>query len=341
MSITGNNHYVPQSYLKRWSTNGTYILKYRKLVPDANMPLWVRKPISGVAFEKHLYSQRTNLSLNDNFEKWIKEKIEDPADLSIRKLLRGTKPSYKENLTITAYIFVQHMRTPAFFLNNEETWRVYATDIINEILNKVRNHIPSEELILNGFSESVQPDTIYPPQTKISTITDGNDISITTLVNTGRATWLTTIRLTIEKFIDTLPAHYWRILISPDDFEFPTSDNPVFCADFRTSTDFTPITDICINPMCMFLPISPKQLLVCTSDRDSPVCLGIMSPNMAENTEKMILSNSLFEVYAKNQLTSAVEQCPRIVNKDTYLLYRKFMNDWNRIQSEMELEFLS
>jgi hypothetical protein len=80
MEFHRNNHFVPQTYLKRWSFDGKRIWGYPLLVPHINVPAWSLYSIRGIAYRTHLY---TKLALNgeetDEFERWLDKEFESPG----------------------------------------------------------------------------------------------------------------------------------------------------------------------------------------------------------------------------------------------------------------------
>ncbi len=79
MQVTRNNHFVPQSYLKRWSADGHRIWCYRILVPNAEMPEWGFRSVRGVADQRDLYTSLVRGQETDEFERWLQTEIEEPA----------------------------------------------------------------------------------------------------------------------------------------------------------------------------------------------------------------------------------------------------------------------
>ena len=77
--ITHDNHFVPQLYLKQWSDDGIHIWAYRILVSHENVPEWDYRPISGVAYQRDLYTSYDNGQEVDDFEKWLETEFENPV----------------------------------------------------------------------------------------------------------------------------------------------------------------------------------------------------------------------------------------------------------------------
>ncbi|WP_417422339.1 DUF4238 domain-containing protein, partial [Halomonas sp.] len=93
------NHYVPQLYLKQWSTNRK-ISTYRLLVPHDNIPLWKHHSLRGIAFHQHLYTYVIGQEETDEFERWLGQEFEAPAEEAIRRAVNNErmKPEHWKNL---------------------------------------------------------------------------------------------------------------------------------------------------------------------------------------------------------------------------------------------------
>jgi hypothetical protein len=57
-----DNHFVPQSYLRRWAQDGNKVWARRLLVPHANVPHWSPHSIAGIAKAKNLYTMASKKS---------------------------------------------------------------------------------------------------------------------------------------------------------------------------------------------------------------------------------------------------------------------------------------
>ena len=67
MSISRNNHYIPQMYLQQWGTDNK-IYVYRLLVSDAKVPVWAQQAISRTASMPNLYTRISDGNELDDFE---------------------------------------------------------------------------------------------------------------------------------------------------------------------------------------------------------------------------------------------------------------------------------
>ncbi|MDP1615319.1 MAG: DUF4238 domain-containing protein, partial [Methylococcales bacterium] len=73
------NHFVPQSYLKRWENPSHKVCVYKTLVSHANIPIWKSFFTAAVGYHRHLYTQVLNGEESDNLENWFSQEFESPA----------------------------------------------------------------------------------------------------------------------------------------------------------------------------------------------------------------------------------------------------------------------
>jgi len=81
------NHFVPESYLKRWENIDNKIWVYRTLVSNKKVPLWKDYSASAIAYQKHLYTQIIAGNESDELETWFDRNIESPANKVLDRAL--------------------------------------------------------------------------------------------------------------------------------------------------------------------------------------------------------------------------------------------------------------
>src|SRR5512139_2993363 len=89
MQVTHDNHFVPQSYLKRWSVDEHRVWCYRILVPNTEMPEWESRSVRGIAFQRDLYTSLAGGQETDDFERWLEAEVETPAQEAIERAIHG------------------------------------------------------------------------------------------------------------------------------------------------------------------------------------------------------------------------------------------------------------
>lgn len=111
-NLRRDNHYVPKLYLKQWSHDG-FIPTYRLLVPNEKYPLWKEQSLKGIAFHQHLYTYLAGQEETDEFEKWLDQEFENPAQEAIERVVNERSLSPEHWKKLLRFAAAQDVRTPA------------------------------------------------------------------------------------------------------------------------------------------------------------------------------------------------------------------------------------
>jgi hypothetical protein len=257
-----DNHFVPQAYLKRWSTDGTHIWAYRLLVSAEQVPLWRRRAISGLAYQSDLYTSLNQGAETDAFERWIEAEFETPAEPALRKVESG-EPLKREDWTrIAYYAAAQNLRTPAAYL--EHVQRMH--DAVPELLNKILpDSIVKLERARKAGRKVLVQENRQPPLVPLRVTTerdpDGEQMFFRAEATIGRQSWLASVRHLLTGVASVLVRHTWSIVTPHPSTEWFTSDHPLVRLNYSApgTYDFkggwgNPGTDI-------LMPLSPRHLL--------------------------------------------------------------------------------
>ena len=87
----GENHFVPQMYLRGFARPDGKIYTYRTLVSHQNVPIWDAKSARGLAKRAHLYTSRIDGEDSDGFERWLAREFESPAADALTKAISDSK----------------------------------------------------------------------------------------------------------------------------------------------------------------------------------------------------------------------------------------------------------
>jgi hypothetical protein len=102
--VARRNHYVPQSYLRRWSADGLGIHAYRTLVPTEAYPSWELRSIDHVAVRRDLYTSVAEGIDSDRIERWLNQEVETPGELVLQSLTRGESLRRSDRVALARYI---------------------------------------------------------------------------------------------------------------------------------------------------------------------------------------------------------------------------------------------
>jgi hypothetical protein len=108
-----DNHYVPRSYLKRWTHDGSRLWLYRVLVPHARVPLWRETSTRGITYHEHLYTRVAASGESDEIERWLDAEFDAPAEEAIAKAVANKRLSPHDWRLLARFFAAQDVRTPA------------------------------------------------------------------------------------------------------------------------------------------------------------------------------------------------------------------------------------
>ena len=117
MNINRKNHFIPQSYIKNWSSSKEVYI-HRRLVSNKNVPVWEKKAIKGIGYYPDLYIDYIDSNETDEVEKWFDREIENPVEDVFAKIIKGKKLEPDDHKKITKFTLAQYVRTPKHFKKN-------------------------------------------------------------------------------------------------------------------------------------------------------------------------------------------------------------------------------
>ena len=267
MSVSRDNHYVPQMYLKQWriNSNPSKIYVYRLLVPNENYPTWRRSSIENTAKIKNLYVRIEDDSEYDNFEVDFNQTYETPATIPLEKACNGERMSAQEWQIIINYILAQYVRVPAFFFFIQSWGSKNVQGILKKELDSAIRQVEEdkEKTVTHAISNR---SSLIPIQFEIISEDDNHlqpELKATTVV--GKNLWLFAIQVALSStscVYNLFHRMKWKIITACDGITWPTSDNPVVIIDVTTGK-------VCFNNdgvdgknKLLVMPISPRKAIV-------------------------------------------------------------------------------
>lgn len=327
--ITKNNHYVPQFYLRNWSTDGNTLYLYRTLVSDKNVPLWTRASIEHVASHQHLYTIMVDGEPNDYYEKWFNSEFETPAQSVLEKVIHGSRLTHADYELLIQFLAVQMVRTPKWY----EAIKSIISDIFPKTLEntvaKLEEYIKHHNSI-PSLPKQVEIDPLQF-RVKIKPEADTAASLLEVQLFTGQKMWLTQIQKMLPKIISVFKQNTWCILESAEGVEYPTRDDPVVCTGYRNNNNYW-FKGVGINQkhVNIFMPLTPKHLLFAEVGRETK--------SRQINTElstllcEMIIKHTNRGIYSTSIIKGMLALHPRIVNPSIYKAEQELWNTWHESQ---------
>ncbi|MEE0343718.1 MAG: DUF4238 domain-containing protein [Eggerthellaceae bacterium] len=339
--VTHKNHYVPQFYLKNWSNNGNTIFTYETIVPNKNKKLWRSGSIKTSSCWSDFYTLHIDGLDDDSFEKELDRKYENPAKPVFDKVRLDISLTTEEQAILVEFIIIQMVRTPQWFLKSSKILRDSFESIVQNSVNKTISDFESGKLSATKKEElkKYRPETKFVQPIKITIDKENSQLVATTY--TGRVSFLSTIKQVVNGFVGRMLRSYdWVILKAPEGLSFPTSDNPVVIAGYRSDKELSFDCGIGVNNVDIFLPLDPSHILF-TEIGKSKAWLKRLELNdeLMRRLQEGILQNPAQYIYSNNPIQNIEQIRPRIIDKDLFQTIKFERVNWHTTQSELEKEY--
>jgi hypothetical protein len=332
-----DNHYVPQFYLKRWSTDGLHINGYHTLVSHPKIPLWKQYSIRSIAYYKYLYTKMSKNGEVDEFERWLGKEFESPAENSIDKAITGHQMSYSDWQDIIRFIAAQYVRTPARLLENMERWQKQFPELMQNILNdlvvNLKKHAIPDQTNLTTFENDT-----FPGNVKIVPNAEKGTSRIEVNALTGRGMWLWEMKVLLTNTVNELLKHKWCILFAPPEFEWITNDDPVVCLNYYSDGKYDFKGGWGSKGSEIICPISPRHLCY-THIGNKPPSNRYLSIDLSIKFQKLFAERAYRWIFAKRPLNDIAAYRPRIVDKIKFDHEKEEWLKWHTEQSMVEPYF--
>ncbi len=198
-------HYIPKYYLKGFSTpeNENVIVTYQ--ISSQNI---FTTNLDNIAQENSYYPK--------SIEKFLSDKIEEPANKVLEKIRRFEKISVKDKEVFCDYIVVLVKRVPYFY----DYMNTFYPDVINSIKEKVKN----------SFIEKIN-NNIIDVKEKERIMHEIDIFDHSNLFNDEKKNeiWLEFLAPEMTPLIqEIIKLKTWLFLVSKNPQLFITCDNPIF-----------------------------------------------------------------------------------------------------------------
>lgn len=338
---TRNNHFVPQWYLKQWATRSGKVWVYRLLVSDSRVNIWEQRSPRGVAFHRDLYTSLNEEGESDDFEKWLEQEFEAPAQIAISRLLRDETlgPDHWQHLG--RYAMCQQLRTPQDFVESMQRWDVTLPGLMEDTLVRtVRNMEALHDAGLplsdagpkpqygNHFSDAVRV-TVRPaadPETGQGEI--GVEVTL------GRDLWIRQQKHLLEGVGKLATLHKWSIATPARDSLWFTSDQPVARLNYSNEGFDLGGGWGCQNGHIL-MPLSPRHLLFTQIGTELPERVDL-SEEQTTIITKVLAARAYRAVFADRRRRDVEHLRPRTVDAAAYKQESDAWEGWHDQQSSPE-----
>lgn len=299
-SISRDNHFIPQMYLKQWTNENNRVHLYRFLVSHSNVPAWIEKPVSSVGVFKNLYTRLTPNGENDDFEHMFDARFESPAKNALMKALNCDQMTSQDWDKLLDFVAALYVRTPASFAYNAKSF----SEICEDGFQGLIDNIPNESL---SFKENY----IYESQSDLLPITikfhkcpENGKIEFDASMPKGKSAWLFAIKTLLDDnsvLRSTIKSFKWSVATCHPSVSWPTSDYPLLVIREDSMNCQLILNSHIGDPnIILFLPISPKKALVTSKQKKLPSRFEL-DENESFLYKEAIIRNAFSELYCNTE----------------------------------------
>lgn len=337
MALTRDNHFVPQLYLKNFSSASNKVYEYRILVSNSSVPIWKPINVAGTGYERNLYTRIIRGVEADDIEQWLNREFETPASEPLQRVLQDRELSQGDWELLIRFLASQIVRTPAFLIKNLPRWNSMAPKVMNETLRDVENRLreakeQGRKIIVD---EPARHTEYLPFRVDRKDLLEEKKVQFTTRMIVGRGLWFYSMKHLLTRTLKVLQKHKWTIVEAPNRLAWFTSDDPVICLNFRSDTDY----DFDGGWNCargnILLPLSPRHLMF-TEIGASSYPRRVPSRYHARLFRRVIAEHAHRRIYSSIIEEMIPKLKPRLVDAKGFQTERVLWQSWYEDQSRAE-----
>lgn len=321
------NHYVPMMYLKNWAKDKR-VWTYRKLVSSSNVPTWEQKSIKTITRIEHLYTTQDDKNISDEFEVWMHEAVENPARISIEKVVENGKLSSDDYTNICRFLIAQSIRTPAYYIRMVELATKIFPEVAAATMQKAERKLKNprfRDQLKYASNGSLEKSNDY--NLKLEFIKTEEDASVRIEGSVGGQEWVHHMKRLITNRTYDLTRNRWFIIPASRE-PWPTSDDPVVRLN-KYAKGWDLQGGLNRRGTFLALPLSPNHLF-CTNvkykisldslHKDAEICDLICNA---------IVQNGLQYVFSEKPSLNIPQMTPRIEDANGFNEMQEAFKNWH------------
>lgn len=339
MPITRKNHYVPRLYLKNFADPRGFTRRYSLLSSSPDTNPWKKLHLNNVAFHYNLYTFAGGFDEDDDLERWFCKEFEDKANLAIQSAIHGQRLSPDDWRTLSDFVALQIVRTPAFYSRSLSRWNKLLPSHLNDTMERLRQHIEA------GTLSDEKEDAVRPRDERVAfpikvTQEDNSEnaemafLKAETVV--GRPLWRYEMKHLLSYPKNIFYRHRWTILHAPAGVVWPTTDDPVLTLNYNSPSRYDFDGGWNREGSEIILPLSPTRALYTQIGRRVPTRGTEINTSFARTLKALITHHAYREVYAPHEDREIAVIRPRSVRPDLILHERQGWEAWHREHSAAE-----
>ena len=337
---TRDSHTVAQWYLKPWTNRSGELWRYRLLVSRARVPAWDLQQPKGIAYLRDIYTSMESGTPTDEFERWLTEKFELPAQVAIDRVLKGLPlgPDHWQHLG--RFAVSQRLRTVSAYIQ----WQKWAGNVMDAQISRTLNRSVAGIAESNRAGRPLRTKPV--PQTKHLERSFAIDIDrepaddpdkarVGVRMLLDRETWMGQQRHVADGSGWMAALQNWTIVAPAKGFSWFTSDAPVVMVSEDGSNTNVGWKSEGAHIM---LPLSPVHLLYTQVGRPQ---LGAnrLTPDQTRFAMAAQAGCAHMAVFAASKAAIIPELRPRVIDHDLFQQQAAALREWHSYQTTARQEF--
>lgn len=340
--VTRNNHYVPQMYLRHWSTNGNTVLDYRLLVHYKGEETWKRSSIRSTCSWQDFYSQHLPDGIDDSVETYFSQRYETPAAPVFQKVEADASLSANEMRILVEYLVAQLFRTPSAMIRHTSLLRREFAPTAEAAVNRGVSALRLKGL---GFAyPSADEGAVQAPfpNIPIHSRLDEERLEIVVSTSCGRQGFLASIGSILGGAVPRVLLSYpWVILKTPRGAELPTSDDPVVVFRVEAGDKVVIGGGMGVQYTNIMLPLDPRHVLFTEVGMDFYQLAALkMDRRLFDIMFEAIIKNAFLHVFSRSSIDDIGSYRPRRVDPERRGSLKNMIAKWDEVQWAIENDYL-
>jgi hypothetical protein len=340
-SFHRDNHFVPQMYLRGWSSSPGKVWTYRSLVSNPRVPLWKESSIRGVAFHQHLYTRLAAGGETDELERWFDREFEAPAQEALSKATSDQRLTPADWKRLVRFLAALDVRTPARLAEHFQRWPTELPELLNRTLTDSVAKLEAAKASGEPFPTlpALPEGDRFPIRITTEARPDEEYGTIEAAILAGRSLWLAHMPRLLTKTAEVLHGHQWTILSPPEGLTWFTSDDPVLRLNFSSIDRYDFGGGWNRRGTDIFLPLGPRHLLFTTVGTQPPRRGDIVPKVRADLIRRFVAEHAHRMIFASDCDGEVPRLRERVVDATALREETERWRGWNDEQAAAERDF--
>jgi hypothetical protein len=329
-------------YLKRFADPEGNIFVYRLLVSQPWVKLWKRANISGVAYQRDLYTRCVFGTETDEIEKWLNQDFENPAEEALNKVESDAPLEATDWDVLVRFLASQIVRTPAFFIGMQPIWDKMMPAVLEKTMRDVKEKLQHAKDTGEPPPRAELPGTgNFPLRVHREDVPDEKSVKFTTETLMGRSLWIWSMKHMLTNTLKVLHEHQWSILHAGFGPKFFTSDDPVVRLNFYSASRYDFKGGWGSKGTEIFIPLTPRHLLYTKIGAWMLPRGIILSEGETQKFRQMIATHAHRSIFAPGQESEIPKLRLRTVNAQMVEHEKEQWRRWHEEQTQAETKLMS